>query len=259
MGNIVLIAEKRIDTEIGSKSTRKLSRKDYIPAIMYGLSKKPESIKIRSKNFKDLLKGQNVSSVIFDIDIDNNTKKREAVIIKEYQRNPITRDYIHLDFLRIQMEKEIETSVPVKILNEEISLGVKDGGGVLQHGLRELHISCLPLDIPKFIEYDIEDLEMGITIRVEDIKISEKIKVLNDPREVIVSIIHPTELKEEDLVTEEVEGEEAEDQEPELIGKDKPEEGEEPKEEGQGPKEETAGSKEETKGFKKGSKKDKKD
>lgn len=255
MGNIVLIAEKRKDVEIGSKSTRKLGRKDYIPATMYGLSKKPESIKIRGKNFKDLLKGQNVSSMIFDIDIDDNTKKREAVIIKDYQRNPITREYIHLDFLRIQMEKEIDTSIPVKILNEEIAIGIKDGGGVLQHGLRELHISCLPIDIPKSIDYDIKDLDMGITIRVEDIEVSEKIKILNDPREVIVSIIHPTELKEEDLVTEEEEGEEVGAEEPELIGKEKDEEGDEPKEEGKESREEAKGSKED----KKGSKKDKKD
>jgi large subunit ribosomal protein L25 len=172
---------------------------------------------------------------------------------------------MHLDFLRIQMKKEIETSVPIRILNEEIAIGIKDGGGVLQHGLRELNISCLPADIPENIIYDIKDLDMGIAIRVEDIEVSEKIKILNGPREVIVSIIHPTQLKEEDLVTEEEEGEEEEAEEPELIGKEKPVEGDEP-EEGQESKEEIKGSKEEVKeskedkkGFKKGSKKDKKE
>ncbi len=261
MENTVLTAEKRKDKEVGKKSTRKLKREDCIPATMYGLNKKPESIKIRSKIFKDLLKGHNVSSMIFDIDLKDDTKKREAVIVKDYQRNPLTREFMHLDFLRIQMKKEIETSVPIKILNEEISIGIKDGGGVLQHGLRELNISCLPVDIPENIVYDIKDLDMGIAIRVEDIEVSEKIKILNGPREVILSIIHPTQLKEEDLVTEEEEGEEEEAaaEEPELIGKEKPEEGEEPKEEGRESKEETKGSKVETKGFKKGSKKDKKE
>ena len=259
MENTVLTAEKRKDKEIGKKSTRKLNREDYIPATMYGLNKKPESIKIRGKKFKELLKGHNVSSMIFDIDLKDETKKREAVIVKDYQRNPITREFMHLDFLRIQMKKEIETSVPIRILNEEIAIGIKDGGGVLQHGLRELNISCLPADIPENIIYDIKDLDMGIAIRVEDIEVSEKIKILNGPREVIVSIIHPTELKEEDLVTEEVEGEEeAEAEEPELIGKEKPEEGDEPKGEGQESKEEVKESKEEVKGFKKGSKKESK-
>ena len=128
------------------------------------------------------------------------------------------------------MKKEIETSVPVKILNEEIASGIKEDGGVLQHGLRELHIICLPADIPENIEYDIKDLGMNEIIRVENIEIEEKIRILNDPSEVLVSIIPPTELKEEELAPE-VEGEEGEEgeeveegaEEPELIGKKKPE------------------------------------
>ena len=151
---------------------------------------------------------------------------KEAVLIKEFQRDPVTREFLNVDFLRIQMEKEIETTVPIHIINEEVAVGIKDDGGVLQHGLRELHIYCFPADIPEYIEYDIKDLDMGITVRVSDINISDKIKILNDPGEVVVSIIHPTQLKEEELVTEE---EAVEVVEPEVIGKEK-EESEEEKE-----------------------------
>jgi large subunit ribosomal protein L25 len=223
MKNIALKVEKRSDGEIRKNAASKLGRKGYIPAVMYGLAKKPESIKVQRKELVKLLKGHNISSVIFDLHVDDKSKDKDAVIIKEYQRDPITNELIHLDFLRIQMKKEIETSVPINILNDDIAVGIKDSGGVLQHGLRELNILCLPTDIPEHIDYDIKDLGMNEIVRVENIEVDEKIKILNDPSEVIVSIIPPTELKEEELVTEEEEGEE-EMEEPELVGKEKPEE-----------------------------------
>lgn len=219
MENIALAVEKRNDSEIKSNASRRLRNKHYIPAVVYGLKEEPVSVKIREKEFKGLLKGRSIYSLIFDMHIDGAKKnKKETVLIKEFQRDPITREFLNVDFLRIQMEKEIETTVPIHIINEEVAVGIKEGGGVLQHGLRELHISCLPADIPEYIEYDIKDLDMGVTIRVSDINISDKIKILNDPEEVVVSIIHPTQLKEEELVTEE-EAEEV--VEPEVIGKEK--------------------------------------
>jgi len=227
MKNIDLQVEVRNEDEMKSKISRKLALVDYIPAVIYGLEKKPVSIKVKDKEISKLLKGHNISSVIFDIHLDQDDKDKEAVIIKEYQRDPISRKLRHLDFLRIQMKKEIETSVPVRILNEEVAIGIKEDGGVLQHGLRELHIVCLPADIPEYIGYDIKDLGMNEIIRVENIEVDEKIRILNDPSEVLVSIIPPTELKEEELEPE-IEGEEGEEveegaEEPELIGKKKPE------------------------------------
>ena len=221
MKNIALKVEKRNEEEIKNSTARKLDRVGYIPAVMYGLDKKPVSIKIQKKELSSLLKGHSISSTIFDIRMDEKSKDKDAVIIKEYQRDPISREFIHLDFMRIQMKKEIETVVPVMIINEEIAVGIKDSGGVLQHGLRELRISCFPGDIPEHIDYDIKDLGMNEIIRVENIEIDEKIKILNDISEVIVSIIPPTELKEEEIVTEE----EAEEgiEEPEVVGQKKPE------------------------------------
>jgi large subunit ribosomal protein L25 len=220
MANIALKAEKRIDKEIKKNAAAKLGREGYIPAVIYGLEKKPESIKVERKELIRLLKGHNISSIIFDVSLDGKGKDSDAVIIKEYQRDPISSELSHLDFLRIQMKKEIETSVPISILNSDIAVGIKDMGGVLQHGLRELHISCLPSDIPEHIDYDIGDLEMNGIVRVENIEIDGKVRILNEPSEVIVSIIPPTELKEEEPAAGEAGAEEME--EPELVGREKP-------------------------------------
>ncbi len=229
MDNIVLEVERRNEKEIKNKISRKLRNKSYIPAVVYGLKKEPVSIKVEEKKLKDVLKGKSIFSMIFNLQIDGKKKNGdEAVLIKEFQRDPITRGFLHLDFLRIQMEKEIETTVPIRIINEEIAVGIKEKGGVLQHGLREIHISCLPADIPDYIEYDIKDLDMGLAVRVSELSISDKIKILNEADEVIVSIIHPTQLKEEEVAPEE--GAEEEIPEPEVIGKGKeePEEEKEP-------------------------------
>ncbi len=121
------------------------------------------------------------------------------------------------------MKTEVEASVHVSIINEESSVGVKEDGGVVQHGLRELHIACLPSDIPEKIIYDIKDLQMGESVKVSDIAIQDGIRIINNPEEVIVSIIYPTHLVVEQPVVEE----EVEVEEPELVAKEKAAEKEE--------------------------------
>lgn len=221
MENLVLEVNKRSDNELKKNASRRLRRDGFIPAVMYGLDLEPVSIKVSEKEFKDLLKGRSAANLIFDMVInENGNRKKETVILKDIQRDPISREFLHLDFLRIQMEKEVETLVPIIIINEEESIGVKEEGGVIQHGLRELHISCLPKDIPEKIEYDVANLKLGESVRVSDIKAPENIKVLSHPEEVVVSIIHPTQLREEKEVIEE---EITEEEEPELVGKEKEE------------------------------------
>lgn len=219
MANIALVVEKRSKDELKKNASRRLRSGGFIPAIIYGQSSEPVSIKINSRKLKEILKGRSIANLILDMQVSGNGKGvKETAIVKEIQRNPISSEFLHIDFLRIQMEKEVETAVHVVILNEEESIGVKEEGGVVQHGLRELHISCLPGDIPESITYDIKDLTLGHGIKVSDIVVNDKIKILNDPDEVVVSIIHPTHMIVEEAPVAE---EEAAAVEPELITKEK--------------------------------------
>ena len=219
MANIALIVEKRSRDELKKNASRRLRSSGFIPAVIYGQSSEPVSIKINSKKLKEILKGRSITNLILDMQVSGNGKGiKETAIVKEIQREAISSEFLHIDFLRIQMEKEVETAVHVVILNEEESIGVKEEGGVVQHGLRELHISCLPGDIPENITYDIRDLALGHGIKVSDIVVNDKIKILNDPDEVVVSIIHPTHMIVEEVPAAE---EEAAAVEPELITKEK--------------------------------------
>ena len=218
MSNTALKVDKRSKEELKKNASRRLRAEGFIPAVVYGLAQEPLEIKINSKEFKDTIKGKSLSNLILDIHVKVDGKdKEEITLIKDMQKDPINADILHIDFIRIQMKTEVEATVPVHILNEEISTGIKEEGGVLQHGLREIHIMCLPADIPDMLEYDIKELHIGENVRVSDIIVSEGTKILNNPDEVVVSIIHPTHLAAEETVAEE----EAVEEEPELITKEK--------------------------------------
>jgi large subunit ribosomal protein L25 len=222
MSNIAMTVEKRGKEELKKNSSRRLRSNGFIPAVIYGQAIEPVCIKIDAKKLKEILKGRSITNLILDMKVTENGKdvkgnSKEIAIIKEVQKDPIKGNFLHLDFLRIQMEKEVETTVHIVILNEEESIGVKEEGGVVQHGLRELHISCLPMDIPENITYDIKELSMGHSVKVSEFIVKEGIKILNDPEEVVVSIIHPTHLIVEEAPVEE----EAAAAEPELIAKEK--------------------------------------
>lgn len=212
MESLSLTVDKREDKELGNNASRRLRREKYIPGVLYGLAKEPLTLKVDAKQFSQIIKGKGTANLIFDLSV-NGSKKKESVILKDIQRHPITRDFLHLDFLRIEMAKEVETQVPIHILNDDIAIGVKEEGGVMQHSLRELHIACLPKDIPESIDYDIRDLAIGDSVKVSDLEVGADIRIISDPNEVIVSIIHPSQLIEEE-VEEEVE------EEPELIGRE---------------------------------------
>lgn len=223
MSNVAIKVLKRDKEELKTNASQRLRAEGFIPAIIYGLAQQPLEIKLNTKDFKDTIKGRSLSNLILDMHVKvDGADKKETTLIKDIQKNPITSDIIHIDFIRIQMKTEVEATVPVHILNEESSIGIKEEGGVLQHGLREIHIMCLPADIPEKIEYDIKELHIGDIIRMSDIVLADNIRVLNNPEEVVLSIIHPTHLVVEEVAAEE-EVEEAAEEEPELISKSKEE------------------------------------
>jgi len=193
MSNIAIKAEKRSKDELKKNAAGRLRSSGYVPGTIYGLAQEPLSIKVNRQEFKEIIKGRSIANLILDMNIKADGKeKKEIALIKEIQKHPISFDYVHIDFIRIEMKTEVEASVHVSILNEEQSVGVKEESGVVQHGLRELHVSCLPSEIPEKIVIDIKDLRMGHHIKVSDLVLKDSIKVLNGPDEVIVSIIHGT-------------------------------------------------------------------
>jgi len=206
--------EAELRTETGKGAARRIRRSGLIPGVVYGRGNEPRSIKVDPQDIEKLL----LSNAIFDLTFVGEDGEESTVIIKDYQKDVIKQNLLHVDFQFISMDEKITISVPMKLEGEAV--GVRDGG-VLQQLLREIDIDVLPSEIPEEITIDISELDVGESLSVADLELAESIDLVTDSDEVIVTVVTPTELAEEDE-----EEEEDEFLEPEVIGEEE-EEGEE--------------------------------
>lgn len=199
--------------EIGSKGSRKQMRAaGKIPAVVYGRGTEPLNISLDTKSLKRALNTAAGSNVLLDLEIEGeNGDIKEAVMVKELQRDPLQKDFfLHADLIRISLTDKIEVQVPLNFIGE--AKGAKEGG-VFQVQRREVGISCMPGDIPQYIDVSIEDLEIGDVVTVADLQLPQEIEILEDPSEGLASVLAPHEekaLEEGEEAEEEMEEEAAE-------------------------------------------------
>ena len=196
----------------GKVSVKQLREQGIVPGVLYGRDRDTVSIKADATEVEDLLGG----NAIIDVTLDDGST--QPVMVKEVQRDVITRDLLHIDLYQIALDEEITVEVPVEVVGQ--AEGVREGG-LLNQILREVEIECLPTDIPENIEVDVTELGIGDSVDVSDLDVGADIEVKVDDSETVATVVLPDELDEED---EEEEEEELE--EPEVIGEE-PEEGEE--------------------------------
>ncbi len=211
----ILEAQKR---EPGNKNTaRRVRAGGRIPAVVYGAGKDTTAIAVDPRQVLRILHSESGHNTIFDLALDND---RAKAMIVDWQFEPIKGRLLHVDLLRIAMDKKLTVTVPVVLKGE--AAGVKQEGGILEQILREIEIECLPVDIPKSIEADISHLTFGVELRVKDLAHNEKLKFLTDEDQMVA---HITSVKEEVAPTPEAAAEAAAatPAEPEVIKKGKQE------------------------------------
>jgi len=202
----------------GKSPARALRRQGLIPAILYGPKRETLSLTVSPMDLEKIYKTSGTEQVVLKLVIENGVTQNVTVLVKEVQATPVTRQYLHIDFLEISLDKEIVIRVPVEVTGK--SKGV-ERGGFFQLVRHELEVSCLPMDMPDKIEVDITDLDIGDAIHVEEIALDDKIKMLSEPGHTVLTVVAPT-VEEEELPEEEEEleegeeGEEAEAGEPEV-------------------------------------------
>jgi large subunit ribosomal protein L25 len=192
MEEIILKAESR--KELGKKVN--VGRKSgMIPAVLYGKGVGNESLWIKALDLQRLLK-KSGESVIINLEIEAG--KKYSVLINEMQESPVSGNYMHVDFYRVNMDEEIETEIELIFTGE--SKAVKEAGGVLVKSLDKLKIKCLPTDLPSHIDVDISSLNtFDDHIAIKDLKINPAIEIKVDLETVIASVAPPRseeELKE---------------------------------------------------------------
>jgi large subunit ribosomal protein L25 len=214
MATVDLKGEVR--TVVGKEEAKRLRRARRIPGVVYGGSTGPLSVVINPLELLAVLSGSD--NVLINLSLTGGAAPRTSVVIlKELQRDPVKGSPMHVDFLEVSMEKKIRVEVPLAISGEPV--GVKAKGGILERGLRQLFVECLPLSIPERIQVDVSSLDIGDSIHVRDLSVAEGVRILDDGNRVVVSVIAPAAEEAPAAATTEEAA-----VEPEVVGKKKEEE-----------------------------------
>ena len=194
-----------IRTAVGNGPARRLRQKGQIPAVLYGPGTESVLLSVNISDIDMILKKSRIGQVLLNLVIPNNgDTSTKTVMVKELQLHPVSRNFLHIDFYEVAMDRKIMVNVPVTTTGK--SKGVEIGG-ILQIIRRELEVQCLPLNVPESIEIDITDLDIGDSIHVGDISRQSDVEFLDEENFTVVTIVSP---KIEEVVEPEEEPEEGE-------------------------------------------------
>ncbi len=163
---IEISANKRVLQ--GKGASRRLRGSGKVPGIIYGGETQAQSIELDHNNLYHKLKLEAFHASILSLDLDG---KKEQVLLRDLQMHPFRLQIQHIDFQRVDQNKKIHMKVPLHFINADIAPGVKVSGGIVSHILSELEISCLPKDLPEFIEVDLSTMQAGGSLHVSDLKL----------------------------------------------------------------------------------------
>lgn len=197
----------------GKSHNRRLRRDGRVPGVLYGAGRDARAISLEWNTLMHQMERAAFYTSILSL---KEGDKTQPVIVKDVHRHPIKSQILHIDFQRILEDEEISLNVPIHFLGEEQAKGVKLQGGEIQHLMTEIEISCLPKDLPEFIELDVTELELNQLLHLSDVTIPEGVTFtdLAHERDPAVVAINPPRREEvEEAVEEELvaaaDGEEA--------------------------------------------------
>jgi len=197
---------------VGSRESRRLRREGLVPGVLYGRAD-PIAISIPERELRRALTGEGGLHAILDVEVEGAAKTHPS-ILKEYQVDPVRGGVTHVDLQEVRLDQPINASVSLHLSGGEDAPGVREGG-VLSQPLRELGIQALPLEIPEHIDVDVSGMEIGGTLRVNDVTVPESVTVLDDPDTVVATVTAPTRVVEPEEELAEGEEEAAEGEAPE--------------------------------------------
>ena len=179
-------------TDVGKGASRRLRRSgEKVPAIIYGAEEAPVNLTLNANELKKAMQSETFFSQILDVRFDG--KKTQAVL-RDMQRNPANEKVLHVDFMRISANKLMQVSVPLHFVNEDKCKGVRLGGGAIAHLMTEVEISCLPADLPEYIEVFMAELDVGELIHLSDLALPNNVTIValtHDDDRPVVSVHLP--------------------------------------------------------------------
>lgn len=175
----------------GTGASRRLRRAGSVPGVVYGAGKEAVPVQFDHKALFLQFRHEAFHASILTLDLEGN---KEQVLLRDYQLHPVRNTIQHIDFQRVSATEKIHVKVPFHFINEDVAPGVKLGGGLVGHILTEADVSCLPKDLPEFIEVDLANLEAGHSIHLSEIKVPagvEFVQLAHGNDSAVVSIAKP--------------------------------------------------------------------
>ncbi|HVX87546.1 MAG TPA: 50S ribosomal protein L25 [Gemmatimonadales bacterium] len=180
-----LAAESRTTT--GKGAARSLRRQGRVPAVIYGHHREPASLTVEAAALNRLITVGHGLRALLDISIDG--KAPVKALFRELQRDPVRpQDIVHVDLYEVKADEKITVKVQLHLVGT--ADGVRNGGGILEHPMRELSVKCFPADIPEEIQVDVTDLAIGKSIHVREITVA-KAEILDDGDLVVAAVVAP--------------------------------------------------------------------
>ncbi|WP_369160406.1 50S ribosomal protein L25/general stress protein Ctc [Candidatus Thiodiazotropha sp. LNASS1] len=205
--NFEINAQSRSDS--GKGASRRLRRSGLVPGIVYGAHKDPTMISVPHNELVHSLANEGFYANLLNLKLGGKT---EQVVLKDLQRHPAKPFLLHVDFQRIQADEKIRLHVPIHFINESASPGIK-AGGQASHVMSDMEITCLPKDLPEFIEVDLTNLEMGTILHASEVKLPDGVDLIThegneDPIVLTIHTAHATEVEPREEEEEAGEGDE---------------------------------------------------
>ncbi|NJD06739.1 MAG: 50S ribosomal protein L25/general stress protein Ctc [Methylococcaceae bacterium] len=166
--------EAELRTGGGKRDSRRTRRENKVPAIIYGGGADPVKLNLTHHKVVKALENEAVYSHILTIRYDG---KEDQAILKALQRHPAKPIIMHMDFQRVSATDKLKVHVPLHFINQDTSVGVKKGG-VVTHNLVEVEVSCLPQNLPEFIEVDLGQIDLGGSVHLSDLKLPAGVEII---------------------------------------------------------------------------------
>ena len=192
---IEIIARKR--TVQGTGASRRLRTAGRVPGILYGDAKSAVNIELDHKDLLQKLHTEAFHASILTLDLEG---AKEQVLLRAYNMHPFKGRVQHIDFQRVSKGRKIHMKVPLHFKNAEISPAVKEQGGLASHVMNDLNVTCLPDDLPEFIEVDLANLKVGDSVHVKDLTLPKGVEAVLHRNEnpVVASMLVPLLVTEEE-------------------------------------------------------------
>jgi large subunit ribosomal protein L25 len=188
MAEVRLVAARRDGT--GKGPARRARAAGKVPAVLYGRGMEAVALEVNGRELVTAFHTDAGMNVLLDLEIDGQTT---LALTKELQRDPVRGTLLHADFVKVDRTHAVEVEVPIHLVGE--SPGAKEGG-VLEQPLFQLHVRCLPTDVPDAIEADISRLGTGDSLRVADLASGRGFEILTDPETVVAAVAAPVSAEE---------------------------------------------------------------